>query len=175
MSLLLALLGTPPVVQTGRPVIIATKGDVQIAEQLFVSRFFPTPFGAAPVVNIRLPRIVRNLVGEIQDEYVRSFWLAPGYRPKTERLPRLQYAQQWVDERVRYDEVQSQFLRSGSFVAASPYWVLYGTAPDAFVYEDIGLNYRSWFITYLNNAPPAPAGSIWKPLMARGGRGRLGR
>ena len=112
----------------------------------------------------------------------RSAFLEPGFVSGVQRLPALVYAQRWVDEPDPNTEIRSTLLSFGSFVATpdipnTRYWLLYGIAYDGYVYEDLVGNYRSVVLIPVSDAQPPvpPAGIIWKPLFARGGRGRLGR
>lgn len=112
---------------------------------------------------------------------LRSAFLKPGSVSGIQRLPTLVYAQRWVEEPDPNTEIRSTILSRGSFVVApvipnTRYWFLYGIAYDGYVYEDLVGNYRSVVFIPVSDVPPAPGQlMLWKPLLARGGRGRLGR
>lgn len=133
----------------------------------------------------RLPGIL--IATDCSDQFpeldLRSAFLKSGFASGVQRLPTLVYSQRWVDEPDPYTEIRSTILSFGSFVAApdipnTRYWLLYGIAYDEYVYEEIVGNYHSVVLIPVSDVQPPnpPAGQMmWKPLFARGGRGRLGR
>ena len=108
--------------------------------------------------------------------------LIPGRVSGIQRLPSMLFGRIAEEESFRYDETRSGFTSRGQFLFVQPnipntrYWLLYGTAPDAFVADDVTSLYHSQlFVPQFPNAVGPVTVYLWKPIMARGGRGRLGR